>query len=172
MKKLAFWANAFFDNLINGLAVLCGVMLIYLMLSITLDVIVRNLFNQPLPYTLDISEILLYAMTFFVAAWVLKVKGHVSMDIILQLFKPKHQALINAVTYIIGLIICIIIVWYGTIVTLDFYQRDIITGVMLKLPRAPLLAIIPFSFLLLSIQFIKMIIGYFRQWIDLRNQVN
>ena len=161
--------NAIIDRITDIFAYIAGFFLVYIVVSVTVDVICRYLFNHPLPYTLDISEILLLFITFLTAAWVMKQDGHVKMDFVLASMKAEHQALMCAISSILAAIICLIFFWYGTAVTLDLFRRKIIYGVMLELPRAPIISVIPLSFLFLFFQTIKKCLDYFEQWNNLRN---
>ncbi len=150
-------------------AYIAGLFLVYIVVSVTADVVCRYLLNKPLPYTLDISEILLLFITFLTAAWVMKRDGHVKMDFVLASMKEEHQAFMYGISSILAAIICLIFFWYGTVVTLDLFRRKIIYGVMLELPRAPIISVIPLSFLFLFFQTIKKSLAYFEQWNKLRN---
>ena len=81
--------DAIIDRISDILAYIAGLILIYIVISITVDVLFRYLFNNPLPYTLDISEILLHFITFLTAAWVMKRDGHVKMDLLLSTLRKK-----------------------------------------------------------------------------------
>jgi len=160
--------NLIIDRITDGFAYIAGVLLVYIVISVTLDVIFRYLFNSPLPYTLDISEILLLFITFLSAAWVMKRGGHVKMDFLLASMKKKNQAFMYGISTVFSAIICLVFCWYGFVVTLDLFQRKIIHGVMLELPRAPLISVIPLSFLFLFFQCIKKSLEHFHEWNRLR----
>ena len=156
--------DAIIDRISDIFAYIAGLLLIYIVIVITVDVVFRYLFNNPLPYTLDISEILLHFITFLTAAWVMKRDGHVKMDLLLSTLRTKHQWFLLGVTSIVAAIISLIICWYGAVVTWDLYSRHIIHGVMLELPRAPIILIIPISFLFLFFQCVKQSANYFLKW--------
>ena len=152
------------DRISDVLAFIAGILLVYIVVTITIDVIARYFFNNPLPYTLDISEILLHFITFLTAAWVMKRDGHVRMDFVLALLPEKQQQLLLFISSIVSSIICIILCWYGGVVTWDLYSERIIQGVMLELPKAPIIAVIPLSFLVLFLQCVKKTALYFKTW--------
>jgi len=160
--------GAIIDRITDILAYIAGFFLVYIVISVTLDVIFRYFFNSPLPYTLDISEILLHFITFLTAAWVMKRNGHVKMDFILASLKKKHELFMYGITSIVAAIICLVLCWYSSVVTLDLFQRKIIEGLMLELPRAPIIAVIPLSFLFMFFQCIKKSLDYLHQWNSLR----
>lgn len=152
------------DKISDIFAFIAGVLLLYLVVSITIDVICRYVFSRPLPNTTDISEILLHFITFLTAAWVMKLDGHVKMDFILALASEKVQHFINAITSIVSALICLVLCYFGSVVTWDLYTRHIVQGVMLELPQAPLMIIIPISFFLLFFQCVNKSVEYFQKW--------
>lgn len=160
--------SAIIDRISDIFAYIAGLLLVYIVVSVTIDVVFRYLFNNPLPYTLDISEIFLHFITFLTAAWVMKRDGHVKMDLLLAALKKKHQLVINGLASMLSAIICLVICWYGAVVTFDFFQRNVYQGMMLELPRAPIMAVIPISFLFLFFQCVKKSLENFQQWNRLR----
>ena len=55
-----------------------------------------------------------------------------------------------------------ILVYYGTVATLDTWQRGVFTPTILEIPKAAILCIIPIGSILLGIQFLR------RAWTALR----
>ena len=170
MKQVITKVTAIFDRVIDILAVVAGVTLIYISLFVSADITARSLLHRTIPHVIAITEILLVFIAFLVAAWLLKGEGHVKMDFVLDRFKSEHQCLINLIASILSAITCLVITWYGAEVTLDFFQRGIgLTGT-LEIPKAPLLVIIPVGFFLLFIQFLRRGYGYLEEWRALRNK--
>ncbi|MCF8095265.1 MAG: TRAP transporter small permease [Desulfobacteraceae bacterium] len=166
--KLFKKIEAIIERITDILAYIAGACLAYIVVSVTLDVVFRYFLNNPLPYTIDISEILLLFITFLSAAWVMKREGHVRMDFIVASLKESHRFFIYGINSIIAAIISLILFWYGSVVVLDLYSRNIVKGLMLELPQAPIISVIPLSFLFLFFQCIKNCFKYFHQWDYLR----
>jgi TRAP-type C4-dicarboxylate transport system permease small subunit len=97
-------------------------------------------------------------------AWVLKIEGHVKIDLVVNRLKPRNQCLVNTITSILGAITCLVLVWYGTKLSWEFFERGTITNTILELPSAPLFAIIPIGSFLLFIQFLRRSYGYLKSW--------
>lgn len=163
MLKIINLIDSIIDRITNIFAYIAGFFLVYIVIIVTLEVITRYFFNKTIPYTFDISQIMLYLITFFTAAWVMKRGGHVAMDFLLVVLKKKHQLFMNGITNMISAIISLIICWYGTVVTIDLFQRNIYEGLILELPRAPIIAVIPICFLLLFFQCLKRSLSSFRE---------
>ena len=158
--KLQTRVTAIFDRTIGALAILAGIIIIFIMLSIASDVVGRTFLNRPITWVMEISELSLVALTFLGAAWLLKREGHVKLDIVINNLNPRSQALLNTITSVIGTIICLVIMWYGAKVSWDHFQRGIATYTLLGPPTFPRYAIIAIGSFLMSIQFLRRAYGY------------
>lgn len=161
--KLLAKVNAIFDRTIGLLALVAAFLIVFMMLSVATEVsIMRLLLNHPQVWVVDITEQSLLFITFLGTAWLLKREGHVKMDLVLTQLNPRAQVVINTITSIIGIVICLIVTWYGTQTTWE--QLGIRSATLLELPRAPLLAVIPVGSFLLSLQFLRRTHHYLRSW--------
>lgn len=149
-----------FDHFLNVGALLSGILLAFIMLSVSFDVILRYTLDQPLEWAVEISEYLLVGMTFFAAAWVLKRDGHVKMDQLFNALGPRTQKILNTTTSILSAIACLIIVWYGTVVTVEHIQTGDSYYTTLEAPKWPISAVIVVGFVLLLFQFLRRICEY------------
>ena len=162
--KLQTKITAIFDHTIDYLVILsCGAVA-FIMLSISTDVVTRRFLGLPIGWVVEISEILLPALVFLSAAWILKREGHTTMDVVVNMLSPRGQALLNTVTSIIGVIICLVLVWYGAKVTWNHFQRGVYSLMILELPTFPRYAVISTGCFLLSIQFLRRSYRYLKSW--------
>jgi len=157
-------AGTIFDRIIDALAGRAGVLVIGIMLVMCYEVVMRYFLNRPPAWAVEVCEYMLYLLAFLGAAWLLKLGGHVRVDIVLGRLNPKAQTWLNIATSAIGVIICLVIAWYGGESTIDHFQRGIPVVKTLKIPKAPLLAVIAVGCFLLSIQFLRQTYGYVRSW--------
>ena len=162
--KLLMKGAAIFDHSINFLAVVAGVIVVFVMFSITAEVISRKLLGYSLIWVIEYSELSLVFVTFLGAAWLLRREGHVKLDIVINRLTPRSQAMLNTITSIIGVIICLALAWYGTKVSWDHFQRGITGLTLLAVPTFPRYAAIAIGGFLLSIQFLRRSYGYLRSW--------
>ena len=130
------------------------------MLSVSADVILRSTMNRPIVWVNEGTEYALLYITFLGAAWLMRREGHVRVDIVLNRLEPRTQAIINTVTSVILIIICFLLVWYGTRVTLDNFERGILSVRYYELPKFIFLAVIPLGSLLLFIESLKKTFGF------------
>ncbi len=159
----------YFSLLIDALGAVAGALMILLMLYVSIDVGTRYFINHTLPFTVDISDLLLLSITFFVVARVQKADGHVRMDFLLSRFNEEHGALINVITTIVCAVISGVLTWFGSAVVLSLAQRGIHTQTELVIPEAPIMAIIPFGFFLLFIQLLRSLYSNLVKWRALKH---
>jgi len=155
VKKVISSLNVIHFRGINFMAFLAGILVIFIMLTVSINVALRYFLNHPLGWVLEGSEYALLYITFLGAAWLLKKEGHVKMSVILDLLKPRAQAYVNVINSIIMAIICCLLVWYGTQGTLYTLQYNILSVRYLSLPKFVFLAIIPVGSFFLFTQSVK-----------------
>jgi C4-dicarboxylate transporter DctQ subunit len=159
--------NAIFDRVIDTMFyVACGLTVV-LFLSVCAELFMRNLFNRPQIWSVEVSEYAMLYITFLGAAWLLREEGHVRVDIVLDLLKPRSQSLVNGITFLFGIIVCSVLAFYGTWITWLHYQKGLHTFTALKLLKWPFLSVIPFGSLMLIIQFIR---SAHRYWKSFKSQ--
>jgi TRAP-type C4-dicarboxylate transport system permease small subunit len=156
-----------FDSILVLLSVISGIIFIFIMSSVCIDVVMRYFINRPMKWVIEISEYLLVYMTFLGTAWVLRQDGHVTVDILTVRLNPKFRVIVGIISSLIGVLVCLIIVWFGTIETWDNFERGVRIPSILEFPKAPLLAVIPFGSFFLMIQFIRRAFGFIKKinWI-------
>jgi TRAP-type C4-dicarboxylate transport system permease small subunit len=167
MKMLERGEKAF-DGVLDILAVCASVLIFFIMFIVCYEVISRYFFNAPTTWVVEIASIILLFTPFLVGGWVLRKDGHVKMDLVLEQFSKKNQALINTTTSMVAALVCLILVAYGTKLAWDFYKTNYYTNTFLRLPQGPILSIIPFGFLLLFIQSLRRARDSFGDWVRLR----
>ena len=148
------------DRTIDSLAVFTQALVILIMLVVCADVFLRYFFNSPMFWVLESTQFALVFITFLGAAWVLKIDGHVRMDIVINRFSQRTQTRVNIVTSILCAIICLVVTWYGAVVWWDYLQIDFIYPGSLKIPAYLLEFVIPMGGLILSIQFLRKTYNY------------
>ena len=144
-----------FDRIINIMTFLAGILLVFIMLSVCSEVVLRSFFNRPQIWVTEVTECLLLYITFLGTAWLLREEGHVKVDIILDRLKPKTVALLGIISSLVGLFVSIILTVYSISVTWNYFQRGIYTPTALEIPVSAILVIIPIGSLMLFIQFIR-----------------
>lgn len=163
MKVLAK-ATAIFDHIINALAGGAGGIVIAMMLLMCYEVVMRYFLNRPPAWAVEVCEYMIFVLAFLGAAWLLKLGGHVRVDIVLGRLNPKAQTLLNIATSAIGVIICLVLAWYGGETAWEHFQQGTSVVKTLSIPRVVFLAFIPPCCFLLSMEFLRQTYGCVRSW--------
>lgn len=169
--KLIRKSNTIFDWVIYAMAILATALIIFIVIATTAEVVSRLTVNRSLLGVIEVTEYSLLFMTLLGTAWVLKEEGHVRIDLVLSQLGIRAQYILNIVTSIIALIICIIITWYGTKVTWEYYETGYRLATVLKPASFYLFAVIPFGMFLLGIQLMRRIGKFVRELRSLYTKV-
>lgn len=147
--------NRFFDGILLTTATLAGAMIVFQMLSICWEVIMRYFFNSPSIWVVEIAAYSALWIPFLGAPLILKNGGHVKMDLLLDLIEMKYRRRLNLITSFAAGIICLIVMYYGIVIVIDLYQSDFKTQTVLMLPKWPIISVIPLSMCLLFFEFLR-----------------
>ncbi|MBW1997053.1 MAG: TRAP transporter small permease [Deltaproteobacteria bacterium] len=145
----------FFDRIIETLAFLAGVLLSFILVSVSIEVFMRYFLNRPLQWVIELTEYALLYVTFLGSAWVLKEERHISVDVIVSTMSPRTQAYLGLVGTGIGIVVCLVLIWFGFGTAWDHFVRKVYNPTILEFPKAPIIAIIPVGSIFLIIQFVR-----------------
>lgn len=156
--------NRIFDRVLDASAVLCGAIILFGLLSVCAEVVMRYLLRSPLEWVVEINEYLLIYLTFLGAAWLLRDQGHVRVDVVVRMMSPNGKALVEVLACIVGTLICLIVVAYGSYVTWGLWLRHAISATVLEVPVAPVVAVVPLGALALMLEFCRRLAKVMRAW--------
>ena len=147
-------ALRFIDKLSGWLALIGVPLSLILAIVVVYDVIMRYLFNAPTFWAYEISW-MLYSANFLLGfAYVLRERAHIRVDVILDLFKPRVKAGIEAFFLLTTLLVfCAGMVGFG--IGFAFESWKIREGSMLTMwapPVYPIKTIIVVAFFVLGLQ--------------------
>ena len=143
-----------YNALVNLGAALSGLIFLFMMLLVCVDVVLRYLFNDPLAWGVEVCEYLLLYVTFLGAAWLLRQRGHVRVDILLSYMSGSTSRKVNMATSLLGALACLFLVVFGVEATWDAYVRGIPEIKTLSIPKWTLFWIIPYGSFFLFIEFL------------------
>lgn len=158
-----------FDHVLNFLASLASALILISWFIVCLEIVMRYFLKSPLSWVVEVTEYIMLYSTFMGAAWLLRDEGHVKVDLVFNMLKPSNKAMLDFVTSLLGMIACLIVIWYGIQSTLIQYHEGIRTFTAMLIHKWPFIMIIPFGTLLLFIQFIRRASGNWRKWMELKN---
>lgn len=147
-------ASTAFERLLNALAVLAGLTLLGAVLLVSADILLRNLTRSGFPWANEISEYALFFITVLTAPWLLRRGQHVRLDLLLSVVPARIAWLMEAAADILGFAVCVVLVRYSLVMTLDSARLNSITIKNLVFPEWWTLAPLPACFILLSIEFV------------------
>lgn len=136
------------------LVVWAALLLLAMVVVVTVDIALRNLTGRSIDWANEVSEYALYFMTLLAAPWLLRYGRHVRLDLVLVMVPPRVAWRIEMIADLLGLAVCMVLVWYGSAMTLESWRLGSITIKNLVFPEWWLLAPLPAAFGLLAIEFV------------------
>jgi len=149
-----------FDRIMDIMAFLAGLILIFILLSVCLEVILRDFLSKPQIWVTQVTECMLLYITFLGSAWLLREEGHVKVDILLTHLEQKTRVILGIISSAIGTIVSVVITIFGFDLTLHYFLRGTYTPTVLEIPLSWIIVIIPVGSLMLTIQFIRRMYGF------------
>lgn len=148
-----------FDRLLNFCIGLACVLVVIQVVSVSIDVLARQIFGVSFQWITPFNEWGLVYLTFLGVGWLQREKGHVGDDSIAAMMPAWWGESFRIIGLILGLASCLLLTVYGGYVT---YQRYI-TGAYdyFKLDSVPIWVayiIIPLGSLLWLIQMVREIV--------------
>ncbi len=153
MKRLSRVISVF-DRIIDGSAIAATLLVAFVMITICIEVVTRYT-GYTQRWTIEVVEYTLLYITFLGTAWVLKIDGHVRVDLVTNLLTSKAQAVLGVIASLIGIIISLVLVIYGSMITWELFITEKFLSTQLLPPAAPLYIIIPIGSIFLLLQFVR-----------------
>lgn len=148
-----------FDWVIDSAAFLAGILLVGTVLIICFEVLMRYFFRSSQIWTVEVCEYALFLITFLGTPWLLKVGGHVSIDVVTGQFGEKNRHLFGLLSTSVGVIISAVIFWFALVTSWNCYQTGVVVTKTLVIPKHYFLVMISLGYILLLFEF-----G--RQWLN------
>ena len=120
----------------------------------TADIVMRNTLRVGFPWANEVTEYALYLTTLLTAPWLLRRGQHVRIDMALVLVPPRIAWLMEAAADMVGLTASLVLVWYGSVMTMQSARLGSLTIKNLVFPEWWLLAPLPVCFVLLALEFV------------------
>lgn len=143
------------DRVCVFLAVLSGLIIIFVTLSIGYSILARAIGLPGAVWVVQFNEYALLWMTFLGTAWLLSRKKHISVHIILQRLSEKNKKRVAVVHALMGIVLCAVFCWFTVFTTIEKIGRNVIDVQAVDIPIGYVLVVIPLGFLLLFLQFIR-----------------
>jgi len=142
------------ERLFAAFAFLAALLLFAMVALTTADIVMRNTLRVGFPWANEVTEYALYLTTLLTAPWLLRRGQHVRIDMALVLVPPRIAWLMEAAADIVGLTASLVLVWYGSVMTMQSARLGSLTIKNLVFPEWWLLAPLPICFALLALEFV------------------
>jgi C4-dicarboxylate transporter, DctQ subunit len=160
-----------FDKVLDIMANICMFFIASIIFLMVVDIILRATVRQTLGPVTDIERILLIYIPFLCGAWLLRREGHVNVDLILARLPRIPQSILMVLFSIIGIILGMLMVWYGGKLTIELIQRKSLTLDILGTPMWVYQIPVPIGGLLLFGQFVRRTYASLIKWKNKQPQV-
>jgi TRAP-type C4-dicarboxylate transport system permease small subunit len=125
-----------------------GFFLIPLMLITAIDVVGRDVFNHPIPGTVELSQYMLAVFILLGLAYTQQVKAHVAVSIFTSHLNEHAQLILNIITTLLCLFISYILVWQGWVVGIE--EKTV--SDMLRVPQYPFRLLVALAAFLMCLE--------------------
>jgi len=149
-----FWR--FFDRLINVMAGLAGVILVFITAAVCYTIGMRFLFKQTTIWIIQTTEYALLWIVFLGTTWLLREGGHITTDIIYVHLKEKTKHTLDCTMCAIGGLTCAAMVFLGVLHSYACIAGGVTDVRAVTVPKTAVFIIIPIGSILLTIQFFRM----------------
>ncbi|MCX8022251.1 MAG: TRAP transporter small permease subunit [Syntrophorhabdaceae bacterium] len=149
-----FWM--IFDKLLNILAGLAGVILVFICIAVCYTIGMRYLFSKTTIWVMQTTEYALLWMLFFGTGWLLREKGHITTDIIHSHLSEPVRKWVDTIMFIASGIACGIMCYYGIKHVHECIVNNITDVRAVTIPKWTIFWVVPFGSGLLMIQFFRM----------------
>lgn len=144
----------FIDLLSSWVGKCFGWLILVLTLGVSYEVFMRYLLGAPTTWAFDISYITYGALFLMAGAYTLSRNGHVRADVIYRLWKPKTQATVDLILYIIFFFPAVLaFIWAGwNFARMSWMFKELSIFSPAGIPVFPLKGLIPLTGVLLFLQ--------------------
>ena len=142
-------------------ATLSGIVLLFITVSIFVDVFLRYVFNRPTIWITEVSTYLFLYVIYLATAYALQKGDHIKVTFFLDFCSKKAQRRIDLVTQIMGSIFTANLLWQTSEMTWTAFKGNWTTPTMLNAPFAWIHGIMVLGSFLLLVNFVCTTILYF-----------
>ena len=156
-----------FDRIIDTMAFVAGILLVATVLIVCIEVCMRYFVHKPQVWTVEVCEYILFSIAFLGAPWLLKMGGHISVDVVIEHLGSKSQDRLRLLSMVAGVLISAVICWFSLATSWDCYKSGVLVTKTLIIPKHYFLILIFLGYFLLLVEFARQ---FFRQLKELREK--
>jgi TRAP-type C4-dicarboxylate transport system permease small subunit len=152
-SKIGFWK--FFDKLVEVMAALAGVILVFITAAVCYTIGMRFLFRQTAIWIIPMTEYALLWIVFLGTTWLLREGGHITTDVIYVHLNEKTKHYLDFIMSGIGGLACAMLFYFGVIHMCDCIIHGVTDVRAVTVPKSAIFVIIPIGSILLTVQFFR-----------------
>jgi C4-dicarboxylate transporter DctQ subunit len=154
IPKNKFWA--IFDRVIDMMALLAGVIVVYITAAVCYTIGMRFLFTKTTIWIMQTTEYALLWIVFLGTTWLLREGGHITTDVIYIHLNEKTKHYLDCIMSVIGGLTCAIMLFFGILYTHGSIVKGVTDVRAVTVPKWAIFIVIPIGSILLTIQFFRM----------------
>ena len=148
-----------YSYLLNGMALVAGVLLVWLMVAIVVSVVIRNLGLQPSAWFFLSTEYALFYLTLLGAPWLVRQRGHVHIELLTSALPRVFLVPVSRLVALLCVAVCLVLAWKGLdLVSMNIARNDFDVRAFF-VPKWILTIAFPISFGLMAIEFSRFLFG-------------
>jgi len=148
-----------YDGVINLMALIAALMLLWLLVATVVSVGMRNAGMQPFAWLFTSTEYALLYMTMLGAPWLVRRRGHVHIELVTAALPPLLRRGLSRLVALACVLVCAVLAWKGyDLVQLNIARRDFDVRAFF-FPRWLLTIAFPISFGLMAVEFARFAVG-------------
>ncbi|MDO5604311.1 MAG: TRAP transporter small permease [Paracoccus sp. (in: a-proteobacteria)] len=149
----------FYMAILNGMAVMAGLLLIWLLIAVIIAVIGRNLGMQPAAWLFLSTEYAMFYLTLLGAPWLVRHKGHVHIELLTSVLSPRALNILSRTVAALCMLTALVLAWKGLDLVLMNIARSDYDVRAYFVPKWMLTITFPICFGMMAIEFARFVIG-------------
>lgn len=151
--------NRAYTALLYAMAFIAGATLVWLMISVILSVLMRNLGLQPFAWLFTSAEYGILYMTMLGAPWLVREKGHVHIELVTSALSEGPRRIVSRGVALACVAVCAVLAWKGVDLVVTNIARADYDVRAYYFPRWLLTISFPLSFGLMAVEFARFVFG-------------
>ena len=143
---------ALVDNLNDQVGKIVSMLIIFMVLILVYEVVLRYIFNSPTLWAHETSEYFFGVHFFLGGAYALRHAAHVNVEVIYSRFSPRVRAILDIITSVFFFLICAVLLWKGGAMAWTSLMKLEHTNTVWAPPLYPLKMMIPIGACLILLQ--------------------
>jgi TRAP-type C4-dicarboxylate transport system permease small subunit len=126
--------------------------ILFVMAFVGAEVLMRYLFNSPIPGHLELSELMMPIIVFLALSYTQATHGHVGMELVLDAMSERVRRYANMVVLFVSIFVCAVLAYFSLKNAIQLWRYDDVTMSPPYFKTWPSAAAIPLGYALISVR--------------------